>query len=64
MLKNKNKLLRAPEIQNLIPNLEGSIQNYQSIKQDIEETQNIFNHRANMCSLAAQGKWANELENK
>ncbi len=32
--------------------------------EDIEETQNIFNHRANMCSLAAQGKWANELENK
>jgi fructose-bisphosphate aldolase class I len=31
---------------------------------DIEPTQNIFNHRANMCTLAAQGKWASELENK
>ncbi len=31
---------------------------------DIESTQNTFNHRANMCTLAAQGKWASELENK
>tara|TARA_Y100001970_G_scaffold181919_1_gene221399 strand:+ start:1881 stop:2891 length:1011 start_codon:yes stop_codon:yes gene_type:complete len=31
---------------------------------DIESTQNTFNHRANMCTLAAQGKWAIELENK
>lgn len=35
----KNKLLRAPEIQDLIPNLEGLIQNYQFIKQDIEKAQ-------------------------
>ncbi len=27
-------------------------------------TQNIFNHRAKMCSLAAEGKWSKELENK
>ena len=27
-------------------------------------TQEIFNHRANMCSLAAQGKWSKELEGK
>jgi len=27
-------------------------------------TQKIFNHRANMCSLAAQGKWSRELETK
>jgi len=25
-------------------------------------TQKIFNHRANMCTLAAQGKWSKELE--
>ena len=31
---------------------------------DIEATQNTFNHRAKMCSLATQGKWSNELENK
>jgi|TARA_B110000438_G_scaffold300340_1_gene352520 fructose-bisphosphate aldolase, class I len=32
--------------------------------QNIKGTQNIFNHRANMCSLAAQGKWSAELETK
>ncbi len=29
---------------------------------DIAGTQKIFDHRANMCSLAAQGKWSKELE--
>ena len=31
---------------------------------DIKGTQNIFNHRARMNTLAAQGKWASELESK
>ena len=31
---------------------------------NIKGTQEIFNHRANMCSLAAQGKWSKELEDK
>jgi len=31
---------------------------------DIEGTQKIFNHRAKMCTLAAQGKWSAELETK
>ncbi len=31
---------------------------------DIEATQNTFNHRANMCSLAAKGKWSIKLESK
>jgi len=31
---------------------------------NIKGTQEIFNHRANMCSLAAQGKWSKELEKK
>ena len=31
---------------------------------NISGTQNIFNHRAKMNSLAAQGKWSIELENK
>jgi fructose-bisphosphate aldolase, class I len=31
---------------------------------NIEGTQNTFNHRARMCTLAAQGKWSKELENK
>jgi fructose-bisphosphate aldolase class I len=31
---------------------------------NIKGTQNIFNHRAKMNTLAAQGKWSRELENK
>ncbi len=31
---------------------------------DTKTTQNTFNHRAKMCTLAAQGKWSSELENK
>jgi fructose-bisphosphate aldolase class I len=30
--------------------------------QNIKGTQEIFNHRANMCTLAAQGKWSTDLE--
>ena len=32
--------------------------------EDIQGTQKVFNHRAKMCSLAAQGKWSAELEAK
>jgi len=32
--------------------------------QNIDGTQKVFNHRANMCTLAAQGKWSAELEEK
>ncbi len=31
---------------------------------NIKGTQDTFNHRANMCSLAAQGKWSEKLETK
>ena len=31
--------------------------------QDIKGTQKVFNHRAKMNTLAAQGKWSKELEN-
>ena len=31
---------------------------------NIQGTQNVFNHRARMNTLAAQGKWSIELENK
>ena len=31
---------------------------------NIDATQTTFNHRAKMCTLAAQGKWSSELENK
>ncbi len=32
--------------------------------EDIKGTQNVFNHRAKMCTLAAQGKWSKEIESK
>tara|TARA_B100000989_G_scaffold203165_1_gene153751 strand:+ start:4422 stop:5033 length:612 start_codon:yes stop_codon:yes gene_type:complete len=31
---------------------------------NITGTQDIFNHRAKMCSLAAQGKWSENFENQ
>jgi len=31
---------------------------------NIDGTQKVFNHRARMCTLAAQGKWSVELEEK
>ena len=31
---------------------------------NIQGTQKVFNHRAKMCTLAAQGKWSAELETK
>jgi fructose-bisphosphate aldolase class I len=31
---------------------------------NIKGTQDVFNHRASMCTLAAQGKWSAELETK
>ena len=31
---------------------------------NIDGTQEVFNHRANMCTRAAQGKWSAELEAK
>jgi fructose-bisphosphate aldolase, class I len=32
--------------------------------QDVKGTQNVFNHRARMNTLATKGKWSSELENK
>ena len=29
---------------------------------NIKGTQEVFNHRAKMCTLAAQGKWSKSLE--
>ena len=30
--------------------------------EDTKGTQATFNHRANMCSLASQGKWSKDIE--
>ena len=32
--------------------------------EEVQATQDTFNHRAKMCTLAAQGKWIHNLENK
>ena len=41
-----------------------ALQVWSKNNRDIEITQNTFNHRAKMCTLAAKGKWSYELENK
>ncbi len=43
---------------------QGALKYWSKNINDISGTQKIFNHRANMCSLAAQGKWSRELEKK
>ncbi len=41
---------------------QSALKNWSKNIEDIKETQAIFNHRANMCSLAAQGKWSKDIE--
>jgi len=41
---------------------QGALKFWSKDMQNIKGTQNVFNHRANMCTLAAQGKWSEELE--
>ena len=43
---------------------QGALKFWSKDIKNIKGTQNTFNHRANMCSLAAQGKWSEELEAK
>ena len=43
---------------------QGAIKFWSKDIKNIKGTQKIFDHRANMCSLAAQGKWSRELEEK
>ena len=43
---------------------QGALKVWSKNTKDVQSTQNIFNHRAKMCSLAALGKWSKELENK
>jgi len=41
---------------------QGALKFWSKNTKDIEGTQKIFNHRAKMNTLAAQGKWSKELE--
>ena len=41
---------------------QGALKFWSKNTKDIKGTQATFNHRANMCSLAAQGKWSQDIE--
>ena len=43
---------------------QSALKTWSDSKQDVNKTQNTFNKRVQMCTLAAQGKWSKELENK
>ena len=43
---------------------QSALKHWSKNTQDAKGTQEVFNHRAKMCSLAARGKWSYELENK
>ena len=43
---------------------QGALKYWSKNLDDINGTQNVFNHRANMCSLASQGKWTERVEKK
>ena len=42
---------------------QSALKNWSKNIKDIEGTQKVFNHRAKMNTLAAQGKWSKQLEN-
>ena len=41
---------------------QGALKYWSKNLDDVEGTQKVFNHRANMCSLASQGKWSEQVE--
>ncbi len=43
---------------------QGALKYWSKNLDDVNGTQNIFNHRANMCSLASLGKWTEQVEKK
>ena len=42
---------------------QSALRNWSKNIKDIDSTQKVFNHRAKMNTLAAQGKWSRDLEN-
>ena len=61
-MKDKNDLKTKIEF-NLLKDAKKLRQKYIPISEKVEGTQKVFNHRAKMNTLAAQGKWSRELEN-
>ena len=43
---------------------QSSLKYWSKYIKDISGTQKVFNHRAKMCSLAATGKWSEQIEKK
>ena len=43
---------------------QGALKIWSKDIKNIKATQNTFNHRVKMCSLAAKGNWSQEIENK
>ena len=43
---------------------QGALKFWSKNIKDIEGTQKVFNHRAKMNTLAAQGKWSKEIESQ
>ena len=41
---------------------QSALKHWSSNINDVEGTQKVFNHRANMCSLASMGKWTEEVD--
>ena len=41
---------------------QSALQYWGKNQEDITNTQKIFDHRANMCALAAKGKWTEQLD--
>ena len=41
---------------------QSALKNWSKDMKDIDGTQKVFNHRAKMNTLAAQGKWSKDLE--
>tara|TARA_S200000501_G_scaffold342272_1_gene352266 strand:- start:425 stop:1435 length:1011 start_codon:yes stop_codon:yes gene_type:complete len=60
--KNKTKFIMTYSYGRALQ--QSALKHWSKNIQDIKGTQEIFNHRAKMCTLAAKGEWSKELEKK
>ena len=58
--KNKSKFIMTYSYGRALQ--QGALKYWSKNIDDFEGTQKIFNHRANMCSLAAKGEWTEQIE--
>ena len=57
--KNKSNLIMSYSYGRALQ--QGALKYWSKNLDDVDGTQNVFNHRANMCSLASQGKWTEQV---